>query len=145
RDAGPFALGEPRHALGRAFREADRVECRQGVGPRVVPATKGGRQLDVLECGGVGDGPRLLADVGDLLATDLSSRGAVEPGQLCAVDLDRPAGREIEPGEDVEECRLAGAGWPGDRVEPTCVKVEADVVEDSRRAVAVRKTYRPRN
>ena len=82
------------------------------------------RELDVLERGEVRDEPGLLADVGDLLAAQLRARRAVERGQLGAVDGHGAGVRQLEPGEQVQERRLAGAGRAGDRVQPARVQLE---------------------
>ena len=73
----------------------------------LVSAAQRECQLDVLECREVGDETRLLADVRDLLAAQPGARGAVERGQLGAVDLDSACVRQLEPCQQVEQRRLA--------------------------------------
>ena len=102
------------------------------------------RELDVLERGEVRHEAGLLADVRDLLAAQPRARRAVERGQLGAVDGHGAGGRQLEPGEDVQQRRLAGAGRAGDRVQAARVQLGADVLEDGGRAVAVGEARRRR-
>ena len=69
---------------------------------------------------------------------------AVEPRQVAAGDADRAAVGNLEPGEQVQQRRLARAGGAGDRVQPAAVNERSRPVEDRRRAVALRQPLRPR-
>ncbi len=108
RHAGPLALREPRDPLGRALRQADRVERRESLGPRLVAAAQRERELDVLERGEVRDEPGLLADVGDLLAAQLRARrrGRAQSARCRRRSLcRRPAARARRGCAGASSCR----------------------------------------
>ena len=136
RDPGPLALREPRDTLGRPLAEADRLERRERRCRAAVEAAQREHELDVLERRQMRHEPRLLPDVGDLLAAQRRTGGAVERRQLHALDRDRAGVGEREPGEHVQQRRLAGPRRPGDGVQPPAVELEADAVEHRRLAVA---------
>ncbi len=98
RRAGSCALrGRPTRALQSA------------AGRGSVDAAERQRELDVLERREVADEPGLLADVGDRGAPPRRPFGAVEGGEERAVDLDLAGVGQLEPGEQVQEGRLARA------------------------------------
>ena len=86
RDARTLALREPRDALGRALARARPSRAPRARRPRLVAAAQRERELDVLERGQVRHEPRLLADVGDLLAA--SARAP--PGRARSARRRRP-------------------------------------------------------
>ena len=139
RDARPLALREPRDALGRPLDEPDRLERCERVRPRLVAAAQRERELDVLERRQVRHEAGLLADVGDLLAPQPRARARSSAVRSTPSTVDRAGVRQLEPGEQVEQRRLPGARRAGDRVQPARVELEADVLEDGGRAVAVRQ------
>src|SRR5581483_4130157 len=139
RDAGPLALRQPGDPLRHALAEPDRLERVQRVAPRVGRAPKHQRELDVLERGQVRDEARLLPDVRDRAAPRRRATGAVERGQLDAVDLDRSGVRKLEAGEEVQQRRLPGAGRARDRAQAPAVERRVEPGEDARVAVALRQ------
>src|SRR5690606_22651274 len=61
------------------------------------------------------------------------------PGHLAAVHDHRAFARLVEPGEDVEDGRLAAARVADDADELALLEVEVDLLEDRRGAVALRE------
>ena len=87
------------------------------------------RQHDVLLGGEHREQVEELEDEAELVAAQLGQVAVVEAGELGAVDLDRAAGRPVEPGEDVHQRGLAGARRAHDRAEAAALEVDAHAVE----------------
>ena len=68
----------------------------------------------------------ILEDDGDVLA----ERGDIVLPDIEAVDQDAAGGRVVEPGNQADERRLAGAGQPDECDHFAGVRVECDVVQD---------------
>ncbi len=107
-DALALAGREPRDALLRALGEPDGLE-RLERAPGAEAADRE-RQLHVLACGEERDEAGLLPDEADEPPAELCAPGAVERGERRAVEHDVSRVRQLEPGEDVQERRLAGPG-----------------------------------
>jgi hypothetical protein len=66
------------------------------------------RKLNVLECGQDGDEVIGLENESDVVSTPPSDFRLAELAQILIVDTYRATRRAIEPGDQVEEGRLAG-------------------------------------
>ena len=78
-----------------------------------------------------------LEDEAELVAAQLGQLAVVEAGDLDPVELDRAGGRLVEPGEDVHQRRLAGAGGAHDRGEAVALEGGADPGQGVDRRVAL--------
>ena len=120
RDAQALAAGEPLDALLCALGEPDGLE--RGSAPsgdrpcRRSPSSTFSRAPEERDELG------LLRDVADVLATKGGASGSVERRHVGAEQVDGAVVRELEPGDDVEQGRLAGARRPGHRSERAAVE-----------------------
>src|SRR5262249_31161104 len=103
-------VGEGRGAVG----EADLVQERQGPRPvlRRDPALELEGEEEVLLDGERRDEGEELEDEADVVAAEERARVLGEAGEGDAVDDHLTGGGEVDPGEEVEERRLAGAAPP---------------------------------
>ena len=83
---------------------------------------------DVLGGGAGVQQVRVLEDHADVPSRG-AQRGAVEGGDVGAVDLDPAGGGLLEPGEAADEGRLARAGAADDAVDAAGGEVQVDAVE----------------
>ena len=122
----------PESSAGRwvaAVRQADGVEQRAlplGIG---LAAGDRERQLDVLLRRQHRQQVEELEDEADLVAAQPRQLLVVEPDDLGSVDRDRARRRRVEPGEDVHERRLPGAGRAHDRGELAARKLGGDAAK----------------
>ena len=132
RDRDSLALSG-REAIGAVVEpisEPDLVES-----PRRPRAGSVGRtaneqgELDVLLRGQVGDEPRLLGDEGDVLAAHPGDRRAAHASELVSLDDHRALGGPVEPGEEMQEGRLAAARPPDDGGERAALERPGESVE----------------
>ena len=100
--------------------EADRGECSERTVSCVarLHTAQRQRELDVLARTEEGDEPDSLADERQPCPPQLGAAGAIERGERDAVEDDRAGVGEVEPGEELQERRLAGARRPGNGAEP---------------------------
>ena len=100
------------------------------------------RQLGVLARAEERDEPERLTDERDRPATQLCSSGAVEPGERDAVDEHVTLVRQLEPREQVQQRRLAGARRPGHDGELPGRERRVEPLERRRRPVPLRQPAR---
>ena len=87
------------------------------------------RDVDVVVQIEIGDQVEALEDEADLLVAQPRARAVVELLDLDAIELVLTAGQLLEQARDVEERRLAGAGWPGHRDELALLNLEREVAQ----------------
>ena len=97
------ALGEPQ--------AAEQVDCPRS-GTRFAATGEELRQHDVFLGGEIGEEVVELIDEADAVAAQAGALAIAESAAGPAVDDDLAGGRPLEQGGDVEQRRLAGAGWP---------------------------------
>ena len=122
------AIAEP--DLGE---EIERAIAIGGCGPAVELQ----RQQQVLGYGQGRDQVERLEEEADVAAPEPGPGGLVERVQSDSVDADRAAVGPVEPAEQVEQGRLAGAAAPEQHDQLAAGDVEADVVEHEVAAVAL--------
>ncbi len=138
RDALLLAAGQlPRivpHPLGETDARKPRARALAGfVHPRELE-----RQHHVLERSQRGQQLERLEDEAQQPRTQRSARVLVLRRQRHAVDRHFARRRPVEPGQQTQQRRLAGAGRADDRHRSAGFDVERDVVEDGERCVAAR-------
>ena len=104
-----LAAGElPRHALG-ALGETDRAEHGRH-SPRAlcrIAAEQGQWQADILRHAQVGQNVEALENKTEAVPAQARERVVAERGELHAAERDRAAVGDVEPGDEVEQRRLA--------------------------------------
>src|SRR5262249_17579970 len=100
------------------------------------------RQLDVLERREDRDQVVELEDVADGARAPPRERRLGELRHVLALDEDGASRRTVDPGEDVEERRLARAGGAHEREELARRHVEVDAAEDVHLLVAAHERLR---
>jgi hypothetical protein len=78
-----------------------------------------------------------LEDEAELVPAQARELGVVETGDVLAVERDRARCGPVEPGEDVHQRRLAGAGGPHDRAEVAAFEADGHPGERVNRGVAL--------
>src|SRR4029078_4760041 len=89
------------------------------------------RKQRVLQRGQRGDQLEELEDDAHVTPAPLCERVLAAPTQLLASEDDLPTRGAIDAGEQVEQGRLAAAGWPVDGEEALRRNTEAHAVEDN--------------
>src|SRR3954471_13232293 len=125
---------EPRDALAGALGEPDRGERLVRV---AVEAADLLAELDVLARAQERDEPALLRHERDLAAAQLGASGAVERVHGRVADEHLARIRQVEPGEQVQQRRLAGAGGAGDGGHAPAGELGVEPAEDPRRGRTV--------
>ena len=95
--------------------EAHPGEALERGGARVVPARELERQHHVLQGGEARNELEGLEHEAHQPAPQAGAPVLVQGGQVGAVEPDTPRGGEVQAGEEREQGRLAGAGFPDDR------------------------------
>ena len=123
-------------AAGELVRAAALEPCHTEVGEQRGDARRVGRpageqrgQLDVLERGQARHQVERLEHHAHLLAAQGRQRVVVEPHDRGAADDDIAGARRVEPGGEVQQGRLAGAGRPHDGGEGAGSDLEVEPVE----------------
>src|SRR4029453_18801329 len=117
RDPLPPPAGELCRLMCEAVAEADALEQLARAAPAL--AAWGARVQqpigDVVEGAHPVEQEELLEDEADRARAEGGELSIGELGRVLAVDQDLAAARSLERAGDVEQGRLARAGWPGDR------------------------------
>ena len=109
--------------------EADAVE---GFASVSLDAADEEAELDVLQGAQMEDEPRLLRDERDLPPADVGRVRARERSQLPLVHDHLARRLSLEPGEQVQQRRLAAAGAAHDRGEGARIEFPGETVEHRR-------------
>ena len=140
--AGPPRARRPgRSACSSSPTAASASAARLDASARATPRSASA-ELGVLAGAEEGDEPERLADERDRAPPQLRAAGAVERAERDAVDEHVALVREVEPGEQVQERRLAGAGRPRDGGELPGRERRVEPLERRRRAEPLRQPAR---
>src|SRR2546423_10085193 len=139
RDTLLLAAGELARPVGAPIAEADLAG--ELLEPTLLRLLAGDRQRehDVLLRRQHREQVEELEDEADVLTPELRQLRVVQLRDVRAVDVDVARGRAVEPGEQVHQGRLAGAGRPHHRRQLLARDVEIDATQrvDGRVALAV--------
>ena len=108
RNASALARGKSRDTLLDAILEPDGDECLAGTVSGTIAQRES--QLDVFQRAERGDQPGLLADIPNVIAAKPGPCRPIEAFHLRTENDDRTRSRELEPGQEMQERRLSGAG-----------------------------------
>src|SRR6185436_3354808 len=131
RDALPLAAGELVGQMMQAVFELDQREqlARAFVDLLPRPAAQVQRQPHVLQRAQRRQQVEELEDEADLVAADAGQLVVAEAGERLAVDAHLAGGRAIEPADQVQQRRFAGARRSNDRDHLAARDGEGDAVE----------------
>src|SRR5207244_8285381 len=130
RDREPLPLTSREHAgqLGGFVRQSEQIEqlaCSQ-LGPATWRAGDGGREGDVLQRRGVLEQIEELEYKADVPAAQVGQPALVLAGERFAGEKDFATARRLEPGDEVQQRRLAAPRWTHDRDELARVDRQVD-------------------